>query len=164
MNDDALAPIPFTARQIHDAMPVGLEIRWALVVDGQERTNVWRVRGQSDDALTLESGPPGGPFQSATTPWTELRQHAAFPAADTTVKPGVAIDSPLSEAPLSTVRYVVQRPPETHTFWFSPEHPGPPVQNTIERDGAVTFRMQQVSRTRVDPATWPEIAAEAPSP
>ena len=156
-SEEALAPIPFTAQQIHDAMPVGREIRWSLAAEGNTSTSVWRVRGQSDTALTLESGVPGGPFETATTPWTELRQHAAFPAADTVRSENIRVETALGI--LTTTRYVVSRTnaaseAELHSFWFAADYPGPPVRHTVVRGGAVIFEMEQVERTDGDPARW----------
>lgn len=146
------APTPFTAEQIRDAMPAGTVIRWKMGVAGQEATTEWRVRAADAEGMTLESRAGDRPTDTSRATWEELRDHARFPSALTTVETGVPLTTGLGA--LTTAKYTVTDAEGTRIFWFDPSLPGPPVQHETVDDGAVTFHMEQIGRERVDPSTW----------
>ena len=76
--------------------------------------------------------------QIGRSKWTELHDHAKFPAATTTIQDGVVLTVPAGT--FTTRLYTVRDGKATSRFWFAVDLPGPPVQFTTEQDGKVVFR------------------------
>ena len=136
----AHAETPYTAEQIRDASKVGRE--WQYRVEQGPKTE-WRIMTMTAvdaDGATITNTVRGGegavtaePTESRAT-WEELRAHALFPAAATTISD----DSVQTAAGLfQCKRYVVVDGATTSTFWFGNDLPGAPVKLTVESGGAV---------------------------
>jgi hypothetical protein len=131
-------PTPFTADEIRSGCPDGRTVRTR---DESGAVSVSRFLDGDGDGATLESWVEDSdgtvvadPVRSRVT-WRELQQHAAFPAAATTVREET-ISTPLGE--LACLRYDVG----DLTFWFDRSRPGMPVRHgsagslrTIVSDG-----------------------------
>lgn len=143
----AIAPRPFTAEQIREAMPVGFSVRSQLEVAGRPpMVQVMRVVGSTPEQATMQvhmESPEGelvGDVATQTETWTGLRDHATFTAADT-LRTDVLVEVPAGrfEAWLYSVvtadvsRTVVSR------FHFAKELPGPPVRYERLEDGQTTY-------------------------
>ncbi|MCB9679993.1 MAG: hypothetical protein H6733_00850 [Alphaproteobacteria bacterium] len=160
-DDTVYLDTPYTAAQIHDAMPVGTHIQlksktpegqrrfdWVVIEADTQGTNI-RYHELSGTGQILE-----GPTESWSD-WTELQAHARYPAADAT-RSRVAF--PSAFGPLSGWMYVVQgvsddeaKIPQVRTYWFADAFPGPPMLITITEDDLEVFRMEQVLRDHVTP-------------
>lgn len=134
-----LAPTPFTADEIRAACPDGhrLLVRTRLGDLVTFHCDSFAAGDADGCALTQvvtdASGTPVDEPRTARVSWRELQEHAAFPAAATTISPE-RIASPLGE--LECLRYEVRRDAGTATFWFATRHPGMPVRHETA-DGAL---------------------------
>ena len=92
---------------------------------------------------TLVCEPFGDRSESWST-WAELRDHAAFPAARTTVTEGVEVDVRAGRfvCTLYEVESEEEGTPITTSYWFARERAGPPV--LVERSTLPWWRMELV--------------------
>lgn len=143
---EATLPTPFTAAQIRSGMPKGAFFRHERQ-SGDEPVVVtsWTVTAADAEGCTMATKGDDVGEQRAT--WTELRDHAVFPVAHTTVL-DERIDTPVGS--LDCRRYTVAPPPNksgpTKKLWFCPEIPGAPVRMLVELDDRVVYRMELVER------------------
>lgn len=158
----ALAPLPdgtlprmFTAEQLRAAMPVGHTLRLRYQPAGAPATEArWRVVAADERGCTIASqvyDPAGALVRdegNGTSTWAELREHAAFPAADTTVTDGT-VEVPAGRF-ASRVYRVTTRDAAgvvtVKTLHFAVDLPGPPVLMIVERDGREVMRMTMLER------------------
>ena len=147
-----MAPTPYTAAQIRDAMPVGTVVVYRRVEAGKEpylnRMTVVaadETSGTIADAVIDEQGVVLSEEAPATMQWEELRKHAEFPVAALQTSDS-AVDVPAGH--FDTWKYVVTEPDGTvTTYQFARTLPGPPVWMEIRAADAVAFSMELVSRT-----------------
>jgi hypothetical protein len=141
-------PTPYTTAQIRGASPEGRS--YEFLVERPDRPAVRRKLvfiAVSDERATISSSEldPTGQKQVAgemlDQTWEELRMHASFPKAVTTV------DEDRSETPVGVfdcLRYtIVEQTPEgpaRTVLWFAKELPGPPVETLLERGGQTIER------------------------
>lgn len=158
--DEATLPPPFTAEQIHAAMPAGTRMTVKTVdASGVERVEEWQVVGSTAEQATFAYVPLvdgaliGDQSRTSTVSWTELEGHARFPADATTVEPW-SFETPLG--PMEGWRYVqlgqVNGQVSRNVFEFSRTHPGPPLRMTVEVGGVVVARMEVLGVQRPDQA------------
>lgn len=151
---DGTLPRPFTALQLHDAFPAGTRIRFLVDQPGQpqieERSTFLDCTAESTTVATEDrvAGADAPEVGHTTYTWTELMNHAAFPAAATHRFSGV-ITVPVGR--FDAWVYEVTAPgddgvPELSRYWFAKTMPGPPVLYTVEREGKETLRLQLVER------------------
>jgi hypothetical protein len=145
-----IAPRPYTAEQIRDAMPVGTEIRYRIEAAGAPATLVvYRVDAADATSVTMTDrvlSADGGTViaeETNTTAWAKLMEHASFPADATTVR-DASVEVPAGR--YDTTEYVVRRDGGVTTFHFAKTLPGPPVSMVAEQGGVVTRRMVLESR------------------
>lgn len=149
--DDGTAPRPFTAEQIRDNHPDGTVV--TLRVENASDppvVMVWTFAGGTPTEATIATkifGTDGGLLQDAgteTSRWTELREHAAFPAASTKRTEEVVT---VPAGRFECWRYHVVEGGETSDYWFAKTEPGPPVQMEVYGpDGHLVRRMSLISR------------------
>jgi len=126
-----LAPTPFTAAEIRESCPDGHRLLVRTVLGGKVSFHCDSFAAGDADGCALTqvvtdaSGTPVDEPRTSRVTWRELQEHAAFPAAATTIG-RERIDSPLGE--LDCLRYDVRRATGTSTFWFATRHPGMPVR------------------------------------
>jgi len=147
-----LAPRPFTAEQIAEHMPVGTWHRYLMEPAGEpgfeELSTVLLCQGAG---VTLESrafeldGTARGDPQRMTANWTDLRDHATWPAAATVIRETqLALPSGTFECLRYTVTTEALGVPVVSRFYFAKGRPGPPVRYEEVRDGVRVFRMTLV--------------------
>lgn len=151
---DGTAPRPFTAEQIRAAMPVGHLLRLRMEAPGAEpQEQRWEVTSADATHCTIaskvydQSGVLARDEGAGTSLWTELRDHAAFPAAETEITSGT-IEVPAGR--FDTRVYKVTSRDGVHTvvktLHFATALPGPPVLMTVEQDGVLAMKMTLLER------------------
>jgi hypothetical protein len=155
---DGTAPRPFTPQQLHDALPEGTVTRYRISQAGgptiEQRSTFTHP---TDDGVTVlsqetqvDTGVTGAE-ESKDFRWTELVDHARFPA-DAVQLTDAAVDVPAGHfvARLYTVVEAGEggAPPTTSRFYFDLKQPGPPVLYTVEAAGQEVFRMELLERSR----------------
>lgn len=135
-----LAPFPYTAAQIRDANPPGSAYLFLLTnPDGTQDMELTRFVSNTDDVSTMHYrrwrvGAPVGELVKADAPWEDLKRHASFPAAQTTVTEA-RVRTPLGEIP--AMQYAVARDGKTTTFTFHQQTSGAPWHmETTAADGS----------------------------
>lgn len=157
LDDDRMLPTPFTAEQIRDEWVEGFRLtvrRWAP--DG-ERLERWRVVAADAAGVEIENAVVGvdgavvGEPVTQRSGWTELRDHASFPAAVAT-RSRATRSTALGE--LEGWVYAVAGPEAgmTRELFFADSLPGAPVQMTVRQDGEKVFTLEQLTRERPSPA------------
>lgn len=148
--------MPATLDALRDALPTGSHIRLSIWSAGQPTVlQDWTFTECTEESTTIrskvltEAGELLVDEGSSRSPWTELHQHAAFPAASTT-RIESSVDVPIGH--YDTWLYTVQAVgddgvPIIKRFHFARTLPGPPVLYTMERQGVEVFRMTMVERS-----------------
>jgi hypothetical protein len=148
-----ILPTPFTAEQIRAEWVEGFRLtmrRWAPSGEALER---WRVVAADAEGVEIEfavvdaDGVVAGEPAIRRSSWTELRDHASFPAAAAT-RSRVSRSTALGE--LEGWRYAVTGPEAgtTSEFFFAESLPGAPVQMIAWQDGQKVFELEQLERVR----------------
>lgn len=149
--DDAFLPTPYTADQIRDAFPAGLV--YTLEVTSPRGVLVTRTRVVESGAETTvleaqlldEAGEPDGEPGLQTARWTELRDHARFPAEVASRERGTR-ETALGE--LEGWVYRAEAPDgSVSEFFFADAYPGPPVEYSRTKDGEVMLEARMTRRT-----------------
>lgn len=144
---------PFTAVEIHDAMPVGTMVRMRVEEAGQAPVEKrWVVTKSTDTECTIhETIWDGATLKEdrgeTTTRWSALRDHADFRGRNV-----VESDETISGLDgLATARvYTVTDPDGTvSSYAFRVDLPGPPVRLIVTRDGETLLHMTQFERRSV---------------
>jgi hypothetical protein len=138
-SDDA--PTPYTAAEIRAACPVGRRIEHRVVTTGKPTSVQVMSFVKSDEtgadveSTTLdETGHEIGEKKTGHATWEELRLHASFPRAATTIA-----DETIT-VPAGTFEcrvYSVARPNGAMKLWFAKSLPGPPVKMEIRSSARV---------------------------
>ncbi len=141
---------PFTAVEIHDAMPEGTMVRMRVEEAGKAPVEKrWVVTKSTDAECTIHETIWDGPTLvedrgETTARWSALRDHADFRGKNVVESAETisALDG------LATARvYTVADPDGTvSTFAFLTDLAGPPVRMTITRDGETLLLMTQFER------------------
>lgn len=127
-----LLPTPFTAAEIRDATGRGKTISIRIdLPDGTATGRFNRFSETDAEGATLErwSREDRSDLSADRVSWLELQRHAAFDEATTEVGRETLV---LPLGTLDCLRYDTA----DGVFWFSPSHPGMPVQ--YEADGIRT--------------------------
>lgn len=149
------APRPFTAGQIRGAMPKGHVLRLRMEAAGKPTViEVWTVVEADAETMTMatqvygEDGALREDQGAEVAKWSELVEHAAFPAAATLRTEG---EAETALGTLATITYEVTKPgddgvPVVSRFVFAKALPGPPVLLTVTRQGIVLRKMTILER------------------
>ncbi|MFT7461919.1 MAG: hypothetical protein ACI9EF_000253 [Pseudohongiellaceae bacterium] len=148
-----IAPRPFSAEQIAEAMPVGYWHRYAFESQGQASfEQLTTVVSHQGAGVTLKAevfeldGTPRGEPGSQTADWVELRNHATWPGADTVIDhTTLALPSGNHACWRYTVTSVADGVPMVERCDFAKSLPGAPVRYKTVRDGVRMFRMSLLS-------------------
>lgn len=147
---EAVAPIPFTAEQIRDAMPPGTELKLRVASPGKPTViQHWVVLRADAETGTIasrlldENGELVQDEGAQTSRWQELREHAKFPADKTTVT-DATVTVPAGTFP--TKLYEVREGSTVKKMHFAPALPGPPIDMVVEVDGKVVMHMTLLER------------------
>ena len=157
-DEPVTAPTPYTADQIRAANPVGTVLVYRIQQTGTP-TVVRTMEFVRDDpngaritSLTVTEG--GAPMDTPTDAdalWTELRDHAVFPAARTVrSRRSCTVPGGSFECMLYTVTAEEEGIPTLSRYWFALRRPGPPVLLETEKGGVVVFRMELMDVRRAD--------------
>jgi len=146
-------PTPFTAEEIRDEWITDFRLTVKMSSPGGEHLERWTVLSWDEEGAEMESvrideaGNVQGEPQVARSSWTELRDHALFPA-DRTRREKVTRDTPLGE--LEGWLYTVENADAgtVSEFFFAEKLPGAPVHMRVTRDGEVLTEMTQIERHR----------------
>ncbi len=132
------APTPFTPEQISDASSARVVRTRTDERGGAPVFRVTRYLDGTAEAAVMETfesdsdGEPLGDPERFTSTWSELRDHAKFPADITTIERDT-IDTPLGV--VDTMRYSIVAEQRTMVFWFAPSYPGMPIRYQTVVDG-----------------------------
>ena len=146
-----MASTPYTAAEIRETCKVGHTIVFRSEVPGKPTTRqtirfvATDVDGaETDSSSTDDSGQPRGAPKRTHATWEELRRHAQFPRARTTVV-DERVTTPAGTFDAS--KYVVRDGDEVKTFYFAKTLPGPPVLFFTEKAGTrlITSTMVEVT-------------------
>ena len=144
----AFAPTLFTREQLRAGNPQGRTIEFRFEVAGQPTTTQhWEFTTVDAQQATIHSitRDEAGKVladETGSSTWDELLKHGQFPAAATTIEDGVSVTVPAGT--FKTRLYTVTAEGAIKRFWFSVEHPGPPVQFSTEQAGKTVMRAQML--------------------
>lgn len=151
-----LAPAPYTADQIRDAMPVGTTLTMSVEEDGRTRYVDMRVDAADAETVTLtqiERTDVVTQTDTRTHTWEELRSHGAFPTAALQITEEV-VTVPAGRFDVWTYTVTELGPDGAALevkYAFAKRLPGPPVQIEVRAGGARVSTMALVSRAPMAP-------------
>lgn len=144
---------PFTAEQIRDEWVEGFRVVMRRSTPDAARLERWTVVGADRDRATIEFATIaddgtviGEPVVQEST-WEELRDHAAFPAADAS-REWVTRDTALGAFDGWLYRVRDEEPGSVTEFFFVPEMPGAPIEMRVLEDGLPVLTMEMLERSR----------------
>ena len=141
---------PFTAEQIRDATPAGKRIRFRnKAADTPVKFTEIRFVAVDKENATFErhtldaEGKSASMDGTSTESWASLRDHAAFPAEYTTQSLS-EVNVPFGSFP--ALHYLVEDPEKDSEtrYWFSRQHPGPPLKVEVLSRGKRVFLMEML--------------------
>ena len=148
-----MLPTPFTAEQIRAEWVTGFRLTMRRWSQAGEKLEQWRVVAADAEGVEIENavvdtdGAVVGEPVTRRSSWSELRDHASFPAA-VAARSRVTRPSPLGQ--LDGWLYAVSGPEAgmTSEFFFADSLPGAPVQMIAWQDGQKVFELEQLERLR----------------
>jgi hypothetical protein len=154
-DDPSILMRPFTAEEIRDEWVPGFRLLMRRTFPEETRIERWTVVSADDDGVEIEyatiadDGSVEGEPSVSRSGWTELRDHAAFPAAHST-REWISRDTALGQ--FEGWLYTVAEPGAAvvKEFFFVPELPGAPVQMRILEGDETVFALEQTARLRPD--------------
>jgi hypothetical protein len=156
--DPTLLMTPFTAEEIRAAWVEGLQLSLNRTGPDGPELQRWTVVGADAEGVDIAyqsldpSGAAGGQPVVQRSSWSELRDHASYPA-DRASRQRTRRETPLGtlEGWLYTVRD--QETGTVTELFFADELPGAPVEMITREDGEVVSKLQQVAREVLAPAS-----------
>jgi hypothetical protein len=154
-DDPTILVRPFTAEQIRDEWVPGLRLLMRRTTPDATRVERWTVIAADDDGADIEyatiadDGAVNGEPPVEHSTWVELRDHATFPASQST-REWVARTTGLGEYEGWLYRVADDSADTVQEFFFVPELPGAPVQMRILKGGTAVFELEQTARLRPD--------------
>jgi len=156
--DPSILVRPFTAEEIRDEWVPGLRLLIRRGAPEEPKIERWTVVSADDEGAEIEYATIGedgsvvGEARVSRSGWTELRDHAAFPAAYSS-REWVRRSTPLGD--FEGWLYRVADPSTTvvQEFFFVPSLPGAPVQMRIYEDRELVFVLEQIERLHLDSAS-----------
>lgn len=159
-------PAPFTAEQIRGEWTPGLTIVFHFNFPDRQEWQRWTVVEADADTAVIEylpldaRGQPVATPQRAPSRWTELRDHALFPAAEARRE---RVDRETVLGRFEGWLYTVRDPrAETMSrYFFADELPGAPLWMETRQAQEVLLTLNQIARQRLagppagDPGTAP---------
>ena len=146
-------PTPFTAEQIRDEWIDGFQLVMRRQDADGEHLERWRVVEWDSEGVSIESVSIDGLGEPITEPtvqrtgWSELRDHASFPA-DRTSRNRESRQTLLGD--LDGWLYTVEDSEQgtVSRFFFADRLPGAPVHFDVVRDETVLMELEQMERFR----------------
>jgi len=152
-DDPTLIMRPFTADQIRAEWVPGLRLLMRRSSPEETRVERWTVVAADDDGADIEyatiadDGSVIGEPAVERSSWVELRDHASFPAAEST-REWVTRSTQLGEFEGWLYRVNEEGAATTQEFFFVPELPGAPVVMRILKGDTTVFELEQTARLR----------------
>jgi hypothetical protein len=154
-DDPSILRRPFTAEQIRAEWRPGFSVDMRRSTPEGTVLERWTVVAADEDGVDIEfvaldeSGRPSGEQRIQRSDWVELRNHASFPAARST------LEEVTRETALGTLDGWLYRVREEDAgsvteYFFARSLPGAPVWMRAERSGELVMELQQVARRRPD--------------
>ena len=154
--DDASILIrPFSAEEIRDEWVPGFRLLMRRTFPEGTRVERWTVISADDEGVEIEyatiadDGSVEGEPSVTRSEWTELRDHAALPAAHST-REWVSRETALGDFDGWLYRVAEPGAAVVNEFFFVPELPGAPVQMRILEGETTVFELEQAARLRPD--------------
>ncbi|NUP12703.1 MAG: hypothetical protein HOW73_42225 [Polyangiaceae bacterium] len=152
--DAGRAPTPYTAAQIREANPAGRTLTY--VIEAPDKAPIrqrFRFAAADDEHATIatevlsEDGKVLGEPEMKISSWEELRHHASYPKEATTIADATA-ETPAGSFPCKRYTVIEQtdKGKKRTIACFAKDMPGPPVEMTVELDGALVMSMTLVKR------------------
>ena len=151
-----ILPQPFTAEQIRDEWVPEFQLKMLRRSGESEELERWTVVEADDLGAKIEfasideEGQIVGEARTERTLWTDLRDHASFPASQSN-REQVTRDTDLGT--LEGWLYTVDDPDAgtVTEFFFASDLPGAPVEMRIRADEVVVMELRQIARSRPEP-------------
>lgn len=147
---EASLPTPYSAEQIRDAFVEGLEYVLEVTTPRGVVATRTRVLESSAESVLLEAQPlgengePDGEAAEQTAEWTELRDHARFPA-EVASRERATRETALGE--LEGWLYRAEAPDgSVSELFFADAYPGPPVEYLRTMDGEAILEARMTER------------------
>jgi len=148
----AFLETPYSAEEIRDAWVPGLSLKMVNETEYGKQYQRWTVVAADAEGCDIEyaeldaQGNKIGQPQVRRSLWTELRDHARFPAASCT-RSEITRDTPLGE--LSGWNYELRDDANdlVTDFFFAHSLPGAPIHMLVKKGGVVMQEMTQEERT-----------------
>jgi hypothetical protein len=151
--DPTILMRPFTAEEIREEWVPGFRLLMRRSYPEETRTERWTVVTADLEGVEIEyatvaddGSVEGNPTVSRST-WTELRDHAAFPAAHST-REWVGRSTALGDFEGWLYRVADPSAATVKEFFFVPELPGAPVHMRILEGDATVVELEQTARLR----------------
>lgn len=154
-DDPSILRRPFTAEQIRDEMVPGLRVLIRTTTPAGETVERWEVIETDAESVEIEysdvpdHGAGKGEAGSQRSRWTELRDHATFPAARAR-RERATMDTALGTFDGWLYRVPSEDGARQDEFFFADAVPGAPVMMRTLEDGDEVYRMEQFARLRPD--------------
>jgi hypothetical protein len=154
-DDPEILMRPFSAEEIRDEWVPGLRLLMRRTSPEGTRVERWTVISADDEGVEIEyatiadDGSVEGEPSVARSEWTELRDHASFPAAHST-REWVSRATALGDFEGWLYRVAEPGAAVVNEFFFVPELPGAPVQMRILEGETTVFELEQTARLRPD--------------
>ena len=153
--DPTIVARPFTAEEIRDEWVPGFRLLMRRSYPESTRLERWTVVAADDDGVDIEyatladDGTVEGEPTVSRSAWTELRDHASFPASHST-REWVSRSTALGN--FEGWLYRVEDPDAAtvQEFFFVPALPGAPLHMRIFDGEATVFELEQTARLRPD--------------
>jgi hypothetical protein len=149
-----MAPTPYTAEEIHETARMGRRYEWNVERPGKPRqvsvlmfVKVTKGGAELETSTLDETGHLASDVARDRSTWSELRDHASFPAASATIAEET-ITVPAGTYPCKV--YVVTEGKRVSRFWFATKLPGPPVKIQITEDATVVESRELFRLTNLD--------------
>lgn len=145
----AVAPRPYTSAQIQAAMPVGFQARYQVEQPGRPLLiSLTRVLSADATGVTLsqrmlhQDGSIAGEDEVSQESWDGLRNHASFPAQQTSIsRERIELPSGSFDCLLYSVITSGEGRQLLSRFHFALDRPGAPVRYERVQDGQRTYLM-----------------------
>jgi hypothetical protein len=153
--DPTILMRPFTAEEIRDEWVPGLRLLIRHSYPERTRIERWTVVSADDGGAEIEKatiaddGSVEGEPSVSRSSWTELRDHASFPASHST-REWVGRSTALGDFEGWLYRVADPDAATVQEFFFVPTLPGAPVQMHILEGEEIIFELEQTARLRPD--------------
>jgi hypothetical protein len=151
-DDPSIITRPFTAEEIRDEWEPGFRLMIRRSFPEETRIERWTVVSADDEGAEIEYATIGddgsvvGEASVSRSSWTELRDHAAFPASNSS-REWVSRSTAIGDFEGWLYRVADPSAATVQEFFFVPSLPGAPVQMRILEGENVVFELEQTERS-----------------